>query len=122
MEKKALELSLKYKTLLNKYNVNTPLRLSHFFAQIAHESGLKPINENLNYSYNRLIQIFKSDFDVNKDRVLSKAELAFAKLIANKPREIGSFVYANQNGNGDVETLEGYTYRGRGFLQITDQG
>lgn len=36
---KGLELSIKYKTLLNKYEVYTPLRLSHFFSQIAHESG-----------------------------------------------------------------------------------
>lgn len=34
----ALELSNKYKTLLNKNGINTPLRLAHFFAQLAHES------------------------------------------------------------------------------------
>jgi len=36
---KVLELSNKYKSLLTKYEIITPLRLSHFFAQIAHESG-----------------------------------------------------------------------------------
>ncbi len=35
----ALELSQKYKTLLNSYGINTPLRLAHFFAQLDHESG-----------------------------------------------------------------------------------
>lgn len=34
----ALELSNKYKTLLSKNGINTPLRLAHFFAQLAHES------------------------------------------------------------------------------------
>lgn len=36
---KALELSKKYKTLLNKNGINTRLRLAMFFAQIDHESG-----------------------------------------------------------------------------------
>ena len=36
---KALELGNKYKSLLAKYGITTPLRLAHFFSQIAHESG-----------------------------------------------------------------------------------
>jgi len=30
---------LKYKSLLNGYHINTPLRLAHFLSQIEHESG-----------------------------------------------------------------------------------
>lgn len=36
---KALEFGNKYKSLLAKYGITTPLRLAHFFSQIAHESG-----------------------------------------------------------------------------------
>jgi len=114
-----MELYQKYKSLFNSYQVNTPLRIAHFMAQIDHESGLKPISENLNYSYDRLLVIFKSDFDTNKDRVLSNVEKAFAETIAKKPILIGNFVYANQNGNGSVSSGDGYKFRGRGFIQIT---
>ncbi len=34
-----MTLDKKYKTLLNGYRINTPLRLAHFMAQIEHESG-----------------------------------------------------------------------------------
>lgn len=48
----ALELSKKYKTLLDKNGINTPLRLAHFFAQIDHESaGLKRLREIGNDAY-----------------------------------------------------------------------
>ena len=109
----------KYKTLLNNYKINTSLRLAHFMAQIEHESNLKPVEENLRYSEKRLIQIFKYDLDVNKDKVLSPQELLKAKQLAYKPKEIANFVYANQNGNGNEASGDGWKYRGRGFLQIT---
>ncbi len=109
----------KYKTLFNKYGVNTPLRIAHFMGQIEHESNLQPKHENLNYSYNQLIKIFKSDFDVNKDRVLSEIEKKTAQLLANKPIQIANFVYANQGGNGNVNSGDGWKYRGRGFIQVT---
>jgi putative chitinase len=48
----ALELSKKYKTLLNNYYINTPKRLAMFFAQIDHESGgFKWLKELGNDSY-----------------------------------------------------------------------
>lgn len=34
-----MRLDQKYKSLLDKNGINTPLRLAHFFAQIEHESG-----------------------------------------------------------------------------------
>lgn len=112
-------LETKYKSLLAKYKINTPLRLSHFMAQIEHESGLKPVQENLRYSEARLIQIFKHDLDVNRNGILSDAEKLKAKQLAFKPMQIANFVYANQGGNGNEASGDGWKYRGRGFLQIT---
>ena len=53
------ELAKKYKTLLEKYEINTPIRLAHFFAQIHHESaGFTKLQENLNYSVDSLLKLF----------------------------------------------------------------
>lgn len=105
---KALELSKKYKTLLAKYGITTPLRLAHFFAQVEHESGLKPVSENLNYSEEGLLKTFKKYFTP-----------ALAKAYARKPENIANRVYANRMGNGDEASGDGWKYRGRGAIQIT---
>ena len=103
-----MDLAIKYKMLLNSYGVNTKLRLAHFMAQIEHESGLKPIAENLNYSANGLRKTFKKYFtDLEAIKYQRKPE-----LIANR-------VYANRMGNGNDASGDGWKFRGRGFIQIT---
>ena len=103
---KNMELANKYKTILDNYHINTPLRLAHFFAQIHHESNLKPISENLNYSAKGLLSTFSKYFNANT-----------ANLNARKPENIANIVYANRMGNNGVN--DGWKYRGRGFIQIT---
>jgi len=104
-----MRLDQKYKTLFNSYNLNTPLRIAHFLAQAEHESGLKPIAENLNYSSKVLFKVFKKYFPTIDDCLLYQRH---PQLIANK-------VYANRMGNGNENSGEGWRYRGRGFFQIT---
>ena len=104
-----MTLNKKYKTLLDSYYVNTPLRVAHFMAQIEHESGLKPISENLNYSAVGLAKTFKKYFP----------QPVLANRYANKPEQIANIVYANRMGNGNNESGDGWKYRGRGFIQIT---
>ena len=49
--------------IMEKFGVTNPLRLSHFLAQCAHESGnFKFIRENLNYSADGLRKIFPKYF------------------------------------------------------------
>lgn len=103
-----MELANKYKVLLNNNGINTPLRLAHFFAQLDHESGLKPIAENLNYSSKGLRATFGKYF----------TELEAIKY-QRKPEMIANRVYANRMGNGDEASGDGWKYRGRGFIQIT---
>lgn len=102
-------LDQKYKTLITSYGINTPLRLAHFMAQIEHESGLKPISENLNYSKAGLRKVFSKYFNSDED----------AQNYARKPEKIANRVYADRMGNGDEKSGEGWKYRGRGFIQIT---
>jgi len=104
-----MKLNEKYKSLFEKYELNTPLRIAHFMAQIEHESGLKPISENLNYSTERLVVVFKKYFP----------ERFTASVYAYKPQKIANRVYANRMGNGDEQSGEGWKYRGRGLIQIT---
>lgn len=103
-----MKLHEKYKTLFEKYGLNTKLRISHFLSQLEHESGLKPISENLNYSEYGLLNTFGKYF--NKTT---------AKLYARKPEKIANRVYANRMGNGNEASGEGWKYRGRGFIQVT---
>lgn len=104
-----MELNLKYKSLLDKYDVDTPLRQAHFFGQLEHESGLKPIQENLNYSSEGLSKIFKKYFQT----------IILANKYARKPEMIANKVYASRMGNGDESSGDGWKYRGRGFIQLT---
>ena len=96
----------------NKFNINSTLRLAHFLAQCAHESGgFKLVNENLNYSVDGLKAKFSKYIPEN-----------LLDTYAKKPEKIGAKVYANRNGNGDEASGDGFRYRGRGFIQLTGKG
>lgn len=96
--------------IVGKYNITEPLRLAHFLAQIAHESGdFNAVVENLNYSSDGLLKTFPKYF---KDRKI-------ADQYARNPQKIGNRVYANRMGNGDEASGDGFKFRGRGYLQLT---
>jgi len=96
--------------LLDDYDINTPLRVAHFVAQCAHESGnFVFIKENLNYKAASLQKIFSKYFPT--------AELA--AQYANRPEKIANRIYANRMGNGPETSGDGYRYCGRGLIQLT---
>jgi putative chitinase len=93
-----------------KFELNTPLRLSHFLAQAGHESGgFKAVNENLNYGAKGLLGIFKKYFPTPEK----------AALYERKPEKIANLVYGGRMGNGPEATGDGYKFRGRGYIQLT---
>ena len=97
-------------TVMEKFQINTPLRLAHFLAQCGHESGgFKLVQENLNYGAKGLMGIFKKYFpDETK-----------AKLYERKPEKIANLVYGGRMGNGLEASGEGFKFRGRGYIQLT---
>lgn len=117
-----------------RYDVDTPLRLAHFLAQIGHESGFRALEENGNYSAPRMREIFgcrggRLQYDRAADecrlgpdgqpaRLRPKLWLEADSYAAN-PARLLSYVYANRLGNGDEASGEGYRYRGRGLIQLT---
>lgn len=95
--------------VIDKFEINTPLRLAHFLAQCSHESGsFKAVSENLNYSSDGLKKIFGKYFPGD-----------LSTQYARNPEKIASRVYGSRMGNGDESTKEGYKFRGRGYIQLT---
>lgn len=96
--------------VFSRFRIDTPLRLAHFLAQCDHESGgFTRTVENLNYSSERLLQIFPRYF-----KTLNEAQ-----SFNRQPQKIANRVYANRMSNGGVNSNDGWNYRGRGYIQLT---
>ena len=97
-------------SVIDKFEMNTSIRLTHFLGQCAHESGnFKLTSENLNYSTKGLITTFPKYFK----------QPGLAEAYARNPERIASRVYADRMGNGPEGTHEGWKFRGRGYIQLT---
>ena len=86
-----------------EFEINTPMRLAAFIAQVGHESGnLRFVKENLNYSAQGLMKIFPKYFNEQT-----------AMQYQRNPEAIANRIYANRMGNGPEDSGEGWAYRGR---------
>jgi putative chitinase len=93
-----------------RFDILTRLRLAHFVAQLGHESGgFSRVEENLNYTAVRIREVWGERFATN----------AMAEPYARNPIALANLVYASRNGNGPVASGDGWTYRGRGLIQLT---
>lgn len=82
-----------------------------FMAQMSHESsGFTRLTENLNYKPARLLIIFPSKFSSLEDAqaVVGGGQVAIAERI-----------YGNRKNLGNVHPGDGFSYRGRGIIQLT---
>ncbi len=93
-----------------KYDISTPERQAAFIGQCAHESGnFKYLEENLNYSAERLCAVWPSRFP----------NLEAAAPYHRNPEAIANKVYSGRMGNGPEDSGEGFAFRGRGVVQLT---
>ena len=98
-------------TVMEKFQINTPLRLAHFLAQCGHESGgFKATQENLNYSADGLKKIFPKYFPGN-----------IAESYARNPEKIASKVYGGARLDEFIVTPEQsktIVQSGKGYIYI----
>lgn len=90
----------------------TPLRhLAYILASAYHEVGssLQPISENLNYTAERIRQVWPTRF----------ASVSAAQPYARNPQKLANRVYGGRLGNGNEASGDGWRFRGRGYIQIT---
>ena len=112
LQLKELGIDTKWEIPLNqvfvKYDLDTPKRQAAFIGQCAVESAnFTRLQENLNYSAQRLTQVWPSRFP----------NISMAEPYANNPEKLANFVYAGRMGN--LQDGDGWKFHGRGLIQLT---
>ena len=91
------------------FGLDNELRAAAFLAQVFSETGyLQSLEENLNYSAERILQVWPRRFDRQR-----------AAACAHNPERLANTVYAERMGNGNYYSGDGFRYRGRGCLMLT---
>jgi putative chitinase len=102
--------------MFQKYEINTVNRIAGFMAQTAHESSdFRILEENLNYSAERLLQVFPRYFGKGK---------ADPNQYARNPQRLANYVYMDANRTksgalGNTQPGDGWRFRGGGIKQLT---
>lgn len=96
-----------------RFDIGTPRRMAAFIGQCSHESSaFTRLEENLYYTDpTRIAKMFSALRQVDQ-----------ARAYVGQPKAMANVVYAGRNGNGNAESGDGWTYRGRGLIQITGRG
>jgi putative chitinase len=96
-------------SVMPKYAINNPFRISAFLSQTGHESEeFTALIENLNYSAQALTLTWPKRFPAD-----------IAPQYARQPEKIANRAYADRLGNGPEESGDGWKHRGRGAIQVT---
>lgn len=94
---------------MTKAEINTPRRAAAFLGNMAVESGdFKAASENLNYSSQRLVQVWPNRFP----------SINAATPFAHNPQALANKVYNGRMGN-EIGSDDGWRFRGGGPMQLT---
>ena len=116
-----------------RFGIDTKNQVAAWLAQTAHESaGYTALTENLNYSADTMAVVWPTRFaeqepdpkrpgktKAKKDAKGKNIPNKFAHALHRKPEMIANAVYSNRMGNGNIESGEGWKFRGRGLKQLT---
>lgn len=101
------------------HKINNVKRSAAFLAQLIHESNaFRTLEENLNYSPAGLMATFNTPAITRFPKILADEYGRTDDRKANKTM-IAAIAYADRMGNGGVDTLDGWRFRGRGPIQLT---
>lgn len=98
--------------LLEQFGITTPLRLTHFLAQTAHETaGYTLLREDTRWTPAQLCALWPKRFRTKLDpRILT---------CGDDPVKLANLVYSGRDDLGNVDPDDGWHYRGGGYIQIT---
>jgi predicted chitinase len=106
---------------LRSAGITSDRAIANILGNIQAESGFTPISESLNYSAERAVQVFGSQYfpgGVAQARtVLSRGQEYFADWVYGDVSPDG--VQRRRSSLGNTNPGDGFRYRGRGFIQIT---
>ena len=101
---------------LVKSGIDTPLRLCHFLAQAAHETGgFTVVRENTNWTAEQMCQLWPSRFKEGDKRV----QRCWKLDNPDRARELANLAYSARADIGNLGGDDGWAYRGGGFFQDT---
>lgn len=102
-----------FNSICPRYKLDTKDEFHEFLAQLAVESGeFTRLVENLNYSAERLHQVFRKYFPT----------LESAKKFERKVEAIANKVYGGRVDLGNTQHGDGWLFRGSGPIQMTGRG
>lgn len=100
---------------LLEFSITTPPRVAAFLAQVGHESdGLRRWVENLHYRPEQLARLFTRCRDSH-----GMPNIAAIEAVQRGEEAIAELIYGGRDDLGNIEPGDGWTYRGRGPIQIT---